>query len=415
MSDCSRGSALLCDVKPRHVRSLNFGQSILELDAVEQCRVPNRVLVFDEKVAHIPYTEKEDYVRKWLEAHENDKRDSSPVLGPSATTASQESPILGSGRKRSRRKVCINRNATAKRLNNVANQGSAGHSASCTTRSKSQRKCKKRIQHTPSSTEKVAVNEVSPILGTRIFKRKRRKLQYKSEASVSPEHLKLYDHKITKTDVQSIRQPAGNLNNLRKTPVDQDKLERNLDKGFVSLAETRASPEKYQRCIETSSTLSEKLSFADSSSNKTDKNDSQIEAGTSNDSTDEECNKLTNISGSSDNLSYFIEDDDTQETAKRSKFSAVDRHSIPSGQPFTPLQFSNETYCSEAELMQDQSTRLSERISEMPSLNKTTQKTCKSTQTAIISTITTPSKKSPDKNTYARLLDSGKKRHKPKK
>ncbi|XP_036147433.1 uncharacterized protein LOC105839118 [Monomorium pharaonis] len=439
MSDCarSRGDALLRSVKPRHVRCLNFGQSILELAAVEQCRVPNGVLVLHENVAGIPCTEKGDYVRKWLETHENDRRDpsqSSPVLGSSATTtASQRSPILGSGRKRLRRRICININAVAKRSSDATARQE--HFANCTTQSKPQCECKEEIQHTPPDRLKVgAVDETSPVLGTqRVYKKKRRKLQYRPGTRVSLECSKLHNHKITSTDLQSLTEPNSNCNHLRKTLLDQDRLQKNLDTTgrFVSSAEARESPEKYQRYIETTSSSSqEKVSFADSSSNSIDEsnsiveNDSKIEAGMSNVSKDEEY-KLTNTSGSTDSLRNFIEDVDTQEIeSTKSEFAETERQYlgplISMGELFTPLRLTNdnldETYCPEAEMMQDQSTRLSAKISEVPSLNRTTQKTGKSTQTeAIVSTITTPSKKSPNRNMHACLLDSGKKRRKPKK
>lgn len=446
MSDRSRpscgrslGGALLCGVKPRHVRSLNFGRSILELDVVEQCPVPNRVLVIDENVARIPCTKKGDYVRKWLETHENGKCDPSqlsPVLGTSATTASQKSPILSKGRKRPRRKICINRNAAAKKSGNADRQGNAEHSANCTMRSKSycgeksaKQECTSETQRTPPDIEKLAADETSPVLGVashRVFKKKKRKLQYELEDSVSGGCSKSHDYKIVGVNIKSMMEPADNYN-LRKVPTDQNKLEENLDSeagALDFLIEVRESPEKYQECIETSSSSTqERLNFADSSSNNTVKNDSEIETDTSNDSNDskdEECDNLTNTSSSNSNLNNFIEDTDTQETIKTSQLS-VDKNSIPSRQPFTSLQLIiddlNDTYCSEAEGMQDQSTYPSARISEVPSLNRTTQKTGnKSTQTdAIISTITTPSKKSPAKNMYAHLLDSGKKRRKPKK
>lgn len=399
---------------------------------VEQRSVPSRVLVIDENVARIPCTEKGDYVRKWLETHENGGSDSSqlsPVLETSATTASQRSPILSNGRKRRRKKICINRSATAKRLSNADRQENAGHSANYTMRSKPHRGSRKKsknewelmsdIQCTPPGIEKVAADGGSPVLGThRVFKKKRRKLQY--ENSVSLKCSKLPNPKIISVNIKSITEPDDNHSNLREISVDQDKLGENLNKTrtFVFSTETQRSPEKYQRCIETcSSSTQEKLSFVDSSSSKndSDKNDSEIETSTSNNSKHEECNQLTSTS-SSNNLSNFIEDADTQETTKTSHFS--NKYFIPSGQPFTPLIINdlNETYCSEAEIMQNQSTHLSAMISEVPSLNKTTQKTgSKSTQTdAIISTITTPSKKSPDRNMYACLLDSGKKRRKPK-
>lgn len=418
----------MCDAKPRHVRSLNFGQSILELDGVEQRSLPNRVLVIDENVARIPCTEKSDYVRKWLEAHENGECDppsrSSPVLGTSATTASRRSPILSNGRKRPRER--INGNVTAK--SDADGQESAGRSANCTTRSHCKEKivkweCMNETQQTPPGIERVA-DETSPVLGVtsyRVFKKKKRRLQYEPKDRVSPK----CSHKITNINIKSVMELDGTHNNLRKMfAKEEDKSEKNLDikdtRTLVFSTEVRESPEKYQGYIEAlSSPTQEKLSFADSSSNNTDKNDSRIETGTSNSSKDEECDKLTSTPSSSNNLSNFIEDTDTQETTKMPQLT--DKNLIPSGKQLDTSQLIiddlNETYCSEAEMMQNQSTRLSARISEVPSLNKTTQKTgSKSTQTdLIISTITTPSKKSPDRSFYARLLDSGKKRRKPKK
>ncbi|XP_018359612.1 PREDICTED: uncharacterized protein LOC108758893 [Trachymyrmex cornetzi] len=426
---CSGGSALVCNVKPRHVRSLNFGQSILELKPVDQCCVSNRVVIIDDNVAHIPCTEKNDYVRKWLETLENNRCDSqaSTVSETSTTTALQTSPILGNGRKRLSKKICVNRNASERRQDNVDHQGSAGHSVNYIMQSnnKPNHECIKskenksmgKTQLTPSGMKNVAVDETSPVLGShRIFKKKRRKkLQYKAENSVSPESSKLHDHKISSSNIKSITEPDSYCNNLREIPVDQNKLENNMDtkaktKTFIWTEEWE-SPEKYQRYIETlSPSTQERLSFADSSSNKTDKNDSKIKIGTNSDSKDEECNRLTNTPSSNNNLSHFIEDVETQETAKTSQFSIADKHSIPSGQPFDL----DETY-SKAEMMLNQSIPLSTNISEIQSLNKITQKTGKSTQTAIISTITTPSRKSPDRNMFTHLLDSGKKRRKIKK
>ncbi|KYQ54739.1 Vacuolar protein sorting-associated protein 28 like protein [Trachymyrmex zeteki] len=430
--DCSRssGSALVCNVRPRHVRSLNFGQSILELNAIDQYCVPNRVLIIDDNVAHIPCTEKKDYVRKWLETHENSRRDPSQESTGLETSTTmdidlQTSPILGNGRKRFSRKICVNRNASERRQGNVDHQENAGHSANCIIQSNDKPNCKYKkkskedksmseTQLTSPGTEKIAVDEMSPVLGTyRTFKKKRRKKRkYKAEDNVSPESSKLHNHKILSSNIKSITEPDSYCNNLREVPVDQDKLENNLDtktKTFITWTEAKESPEKYQRYIETlSPSTQEKLSFADSSSNKTHENDSRIEAGTNSDSKDEECNKLINTPSSNNDRSHFIEDVDTQETAKTSQFSIVDKDSSPSGQQF-------DLDKTKAEMILNQSIPLSTKISEVQSLNKTTQKTEKSIQTAIISTITTPSRKSPDRNMFTYLLDSGKKRRKLKK
>lgn len=397
--------------------------------------MPNRVLAIDEKIARIPCTEKTDYVRKWLETHENRSysSQSSPVLGTSATTVSQRSPILSNCKKRPRGRIRINRNAIAERLGNADRQGNAERSANCTMRSKPQYdeekkwECKSETQYTPPNVAKVTADETSPVIRVAShcdFKKRKRKLQYEPEDGVSSKCLKSRE---IMGNIRLMTELDDNRNTLQTMPADQNKLDENLDikaKILVFSTKVKKSPENYQGYIETfSSSTQEKLSFADSSSDNADKNDSKIETSTSNDSKsdrkDEECNKLASTPSSSNNLSNFIEDTDTQDTGiKSSQFSVADENCIPSEQPFTMQLINddlNETYCSEAEMMQ--STRLSTKISQVPSLNKTTQKTgSKSTQTEVnISSITTPSKKSPNRSMYARLLDSGKKRRKPKK
>ncbi|XP_011698253.1 PREDICTED: uncharacterized protein LOC105456132 [Wasmannia auropunctata] len=446
----TRGRALLCSVKPRHVRSLNFGQSILELDAVEQrCSVPNGVLVIDQNVTRIPCTEKGDFVRKWLETHENGGYNPpprlSPVPGTSATAACQISPVLSSSRKRPRGKIRAGGNAAARRPGDAGHQRSAGNSA---TQCKSHYGCKEEsekwgsvietTQHTPPGTDRVAVDEsdeTSPVLGTHraLCRKKARKLRHEAKDSISPECFKLPSHKITSGNAESIAEPDGGRNDLREIPANRDKLGENLDvKSRTRLTlsiEARESPERYQSYIDFSPSTHEKLSFADSSSDSAGKNDSRIEIGTSDDSKDEEeCVRLVigaSTQGSDNNLSNLIEEtEDTQEIARTSaqSLTPADKYLIPSGQPCTSSRLAiddlDETYCPEAEMLQDvQSTRLSARISGVQSLNKTTQRTgSKSTQTDVhISTITTPSRKSPDKGVQAHLLDSGKKRRKPKK
>ncbi|XP_011637410.1 uncharacterized protein LOC105427405 isoform X2 [Pogonomyrmex barbatus] len=433
----SRRDKLPRNARPRHVRCLNFGHAILELDVVEQHFASNRVVVIDENVARIPCTEKENYVRKWLETHENGETDSSESSSVPAmtTSASEKSPILSKSRKRPRGKVCINRNATVKRLSNDECQNDVRYSVNYTIpfkpyereeNSEDKQNHVSKLQYTPPCIEKVVADEMSPVLG-RVYKKTRRKLQYELEYGISPKHLKLYDHKIT--DMKLITEPDNNCNNLKETPVDYNKLQENLDIS-AGTPNTNKSSEKYQRCIETfSSPTQEKLSFVDSSNNLTDKSNSEIETSVNNNSKDEEHDEFLSIHSSSNNLNNLIEDfdtqEDTQENIKTSRLSSssnfsVNKAPILSEQPFIISQLitndSDETYCSEAEMMLNQGICLSAMISEVPSLNKTTQKTSnKSTQEAIISTITTPSKKSPDENMYAHLLNSGKKRRKPKK
>ncbi|KZC09078.1 hypothetical protein WN55_11541 [Dufourea novaeangliae] len=100
--------------KPSHVRRLNFGQSILTLNVVRQFHgQKDGALLLDGNVATIPCTEKGEFVRKWIEAHrdrvpESDESAStstvSPVLGLASTKRVMGSPIVGNNRKRARMK-----------------------------------------------------------------------------------------------------------------------------------------------------------------------------------------------------------------------------------------------------------------------------------------------------------------------
>ncbi|XP_029674593.1 uncharacterized protein LOC115242442 [Formica exsecta] len=431
-SSCSHSSRdASCDIKPRHVRRLKFGKSILKLDAAEQVSSnSNRILVIDQNVAHIPCTEKRDYVRMWLETQGNDVissddlSQSSPVLGTSATKTSKKSPVLAGSRKRPRKKIGINRPATVKKVDN--SQENAGHSVDCRLQSKLDYKNEERNENqqeglsethcTPPCVEKVA-DEISPVLNIH-YKEKRRKLQHEPEDGNSPKCLKFHNNKVTSTNINPVIELDNNHSILREISLDYDKLEENV-KTVSFLSEAKKSSVECRQVF--LSLTHDRLSFEDSSSNNTDKKIPNIEIDTSDDSKDDECNELSNTqSSSNNNLSNFIEEADTQETAKTSQLSIPNESWIPSRQSFTFLQLTandlDKTNCSEAETIHNENTPLSAKISQIPSF-KTTQKTDnKSIQTdAIISTITTPSKKSPDKSIYAHLLDSGKKRRRFKK
>ncbi|KAL6437752.1 hypothetical protein ACFW04_004253 [Cataglyphis niger] len=434
MSECVESNSYSsrdtsCDVKPRHVRRLKFGKSILKLDVAVQRSASNRALVIDQNVAHIPCTEKRDYVRVWLETQGNDVTSSddlsqlSPVLGTSSTKTSKRSPILAGSRKRSRRKIGINRHATVKKVDN--SQENAGHSADCTLQSKlefrngkmneNQEEDLSKTHCTPPCVEKVA-DEISPILNIH-YKEKRRKLQHEPEDGISPKCLKLHNNKVTSTNINPVIEHDNNHSFLREISLDYDKLEENV-KTVPFLNEAGKSSVECRQIF--LSFAHDELNFEDSSSNNTDKKIPNIEIDTSDDIKDDVCNELFKTqSSSNNNLSNFIEDSDTQETEKISQLSIPNESFNPLRQPFRFLQLAandlDKTY-SEDETIQDENTPLSARISQIPSF-KTTQKTDnKSIQTdAIISTITTPSKKSPDKSIYAHLLDSGKKRRRSKK
>ncbi|OAD57081.1 Vacuolar protein sorting-associated protein 28 like protein [Eufriesea mexicana] len=86
--------------KPNHVRRLNFGQSILTLDTVKQFQgQKDGALLIDKNVADIPCTRKGDFVRKWIETHiDFDSKETSPILGSSLTNSTKISPVVGDRR-----------------------------------------------------------------------------------------------------------------------------------------------------------------------------------------------------------------------------------------------------------------------------------------------------------------------------
>lgn len=412
--------------KPRYVKCLNFGQSILELDVADQlgCFVKsNRALVTVQSVARIPCTEKKDYVRKWIETHEDDVPDLnddlpqlSPVINKSTTITHEKSPVLGNSGKRYRKR---NRHAAVGSVGDTeCQEQNAQYSASCTLQqddggkeeNQSNLEYVRKIQCTPPCTEAIAgESPVSPVTHLYPFKRRRRKLWFGTEDYVSSKRLKLHDDKASNSHI--IERDNNQLNNNYDTSseasVDENKLEEDSDSNAMTVyqIETEESPEK--------SDIRLKLSSKGSLSQNNNKI-LTIETDTSDEWKDKKCNKYSdaNSSTNASNMSNYIEEVDSQDmllAARKSELSAKSLFTSQS-KPSQFIAISNETHSSEAEVLQNQSTQLSAKISLVPS-----REVSKSTQTPVISTISTPSKVSPSKTMYARLLDSGKKRPKAKK
>jgi len=432
-----------CSDKPRHVKRLNFTPLKLEPDAMEQFSALNRGLLIDQNMAHIPCMSKSDYVRKWIESHENSTCDSSyelsqssPVLRRSPSKTVNTSPIIGSTRKRRRRKTDINRYAAVKNADNANYQENADDSAKyriqseldCEKVEKRENKRACSSESMPPCTEQVAGNESSPVLGTRLFSRKknwRRSLSIREDVTFS-KRLKSHEANIS---INPTARSDDDLDTLREIPARNCKrlgedLNITVKRAALFSIGTKKSPEKFEVVFSSPERLQEKLSLQDSSSSNVNKDNSNIEIETSDNeeigNRNEKYNGTSSSQDSSSNPNDIIEDIDTQEVAKTSRFFIPNRSLIPSKQLFVSSQLAtdnlNETYCSEAEMIQ--STHSSAKISQVPSsLKENTQITNnKSTQSdAIISSITTPSKKSPDKIMRNCLLDSGKKRRKPKK
>jgi len=287
--------------------------------------------------------------------------------------------------------------------------------------------CSNEIRCMSPCTEQVAGNESSPVLSTRLFSRKKnwKRSLCILEDVASSKRLKSHEANIS---VNPTARSDDDLDTLREIPADCKRLGEDLNvtvkKAALFSIGTKKNPEKFDVAFSSPERLQEKLSLEDSSSSNVNKDNSNIEIETSDNeeivNSNERYNGTSSSQSSNSNLSDIIaEDIDTQEVTKTSRFFIPNKSLIPSRRLFVSSQLAtdnlNETYCSEAEMM---STHLSAKISQVPSsLKENTQKTNnKSTQSeAIISSITTPSKKSPDKTMHNYLLDSGKKRRKPKK
>ncbi|XP_014484476.1 PREDICTED: uncharacterized protein LOC106749490 [Dinoponera quadriceps] len=437
MSDCFRSShrrsaeSTSRDGKPRHVKCLNFGQSILELDVADQLgcfATSDHAVVIERSVAGIPCTKKKDYVRKWIETHEDggsdpsDSLQSSPVLGKSATKTYETSPVLGSNsRKRRRKETRINRHAVVRSMGDTGSQGqNAQYSASCTIQpdigskeeNRNEQEYLHKIHYTPPCTEVIASE--SPVLGAGLYsyKRRRKKLWYGTDDYVFSKHSKLHDDKtVHKVELDN------NYDTVSEKTVDHNELEEDSDSSVKETnlqIETEESPKESQMC--TGILLSQTQQTGSGDSSSFNKINARIETDTSDENRDkEECSKLLN--GSTSSLNNCIEEVDTQDMLPVVRTSQLSAKSLFISRSKSSQMISNdldETYCSEAEIIQNYSTHLSTKISLVPSLTKEVTSS-KSTQTPVISTISTPSKVSPDKTMYARLLDSGKKHQKPKK
>nr|XP_031848789.1 uncharacterized protein LOC116434213 [Nomia melanderi] len=98
--------------KPSHVRRLNFGQSILTLHVVKQFQgQKDGALSLDRDVTTIPCTSKGEFVRKWIETHRDlarfdsdESASTSPVLASRPSKRQVRSPVSCDRRKRAKRK-----------------------------------------------------------------------------------------------------------------------------------------------------------------------------------------------------------------------------------------------------------------------------------------------------------------------
>nr|XP_003706179.2 PREDICTED: uncharacterized protein LOC100875201 [Megachile rotundata] len=471
---------------PSYVRKLNFGESILTLNTVRQFQgQKDGRLLIDKNVASIPCTAKIDFVRKWIESHEecvlnsNNDLQLSPTLGSSMTKRAETSPVFGNRRKRVRKKSSLNdstiNNDDRSRFSELSNKEISSPSIGCNKRIKidtnsSKENIRKRLFQ---SSNIVA----SPVLDRKCYgyKRRRKRLNNESVRRSVLEQIENKQMENTKSacvdrEVSGQRQSPVLVKNChysskkgrRKSSQLQlpfsDRAESNyLDSNMNSVASYNLPPSQYPEikfkimCTQKQRQLIKRLEDSlkeddvDSSTSKDSKASKEVVESNSttpntklhiedsprnvkdtvkietesSKSDDDNCNDIANTSSDNTdcNLSDLIEDTDVQDVESTIKNCKRDeKHgfhiviSKPGSLNSQMTKSSDQTFFEKAEHVE----RSSQKISQVSTqVNDATD--IKSSQSGVvISTETSPGKTYTDPAVQLNLLDSGKKRKKPK-
>lgn len=475
--------------KPNHVRRLNFGQSILTLNVVEQFQgQKDGVLLIEKNVADIPYIEKGDFVHKWIETHVNyafDSKETSSVDHTSVTTDHQSSitdsartsPIFGNqcASKFIREKVKLENNA----INNIENIHSNDSQNTCTKESGSGKRMridsndkKKNIRRKLFDSQPITVPyessdaNVSPILvkNSYSYKRSRRKYEeenaqrkaldsienkYVTNDTTSPLiHTKIYrvkkspiliknsykrrrteqKKKIQEIENKYINSDINSMDSCNSIEVPLKKkweilnsqkkraLLKKLEDGFEAshLNHSEKDLESAESC---SSMYKKVLNIEDSP--KEIKDVVKIEIETSEDEDNDSINNTVHISNDTDNDSSIrdnIEDTDTDYINKNrnlafpiSKYTSV--NSQISDKDSDVTFFLKEEQLSHKFVNERSSQKISQFSTQVTNVTDNI-----SSQTGIIiNTKTPPQETLADASVQLTVLDSCKKRRKPKK
>ncbi|KOC68975.1 hypothetical protein WH47_09532 [Habropoda laboriosa] len=408
--------------KPSHVRKLNFGQSILTLNVVKQFHgQKDGALLIDGNVASIPCTEKGDFVRKWIETHNDvfhnfeETPRSSPVLGlPALTETTKTSPVFGDRRKRTREKAERTR---SNHSINLSGKRSFHSSIRCNKRTRMDGNCgKENIRRNLFSPNSVSFSSrtldapSSPILNSTSsysYKRKRRKLNGEDSDRKALDQI---DNKNIKTNATSPLICSKGRHREKGSPI----LDRNSQ--FYETRRKKIWEKNVAISDQVESTFTDSninpTAFSGSKNKEYDGRNRKDVPGTNNDTEKE--------------FSDEIEDADTQDAAlvAKSRNHGSTRHlllaSIPSSiRSQTSNKDSDRTFFSDAERPRFTfpCVQSSQKISQA-STKLTNRTNNKSSQTGIIiSTETSPRRIYVDSSmqlTTTSLLDSGKKRKKSK-
>lgn len=417
--------------KPRHVRKLNFGQSILAANVVNQFgEQRNGRLIIDRSVTRIPCMEKGEFVRKWVETHGNndlnrteESRLTSPILGSSATKRAERSPILGNRRKRARGKASLN-NDTIKTTKRVCqNDGNAQTSISVSKRLEFTAVSGEREKETGKeniSNSSYSAFNTSPVLDRNSYcsyeKRRRRENVDTNMNSVVLGNIGNTEHSRRKPEIICSERQLMLINKLKRD-IETSNLESRINRDPTPLEEP---------IVPSSPVLQTKLNIVDSP--RETKDNVRIETESSNEDWSN-CNDRVYINSDSEkSLVDQIEDVDTQDAVPNlANCKSMRSLRIPSPKPAsirmeTSSRDSDETFYFKAEATQLQTlpsfcsvSSPSQRISQVSSQTNNPGDNKSSLTDIIISMETSPEKSNSDPIMSLHLLDSGKKRRKPKK
>lgn len=477
--------------KPNHVRRLNFGQSILTLNVVEQFQgQKDGVLLIEKNVADIPYIEKGDFVHKWIETHVNyaiDSKETSSVLDHTSVTTDHQSSITDSTRtspifgnqctnKFIREKVKLENNA----INNIENIHSNDSQNTSIKESGSSKRMridnndkKKNIRRKLFDSQSITVPyessdaNVSPILVKNSYSYKRSRRKYEEEnaqrkaldsienkyvtndVTTSPLiHTKIYKVKKSpiliknsykrkrteqKKEIQEIENNYVNsdinsMNSCNSIEVPLKKkweilnsqkkhaLLKKLEDGFNHLNYSEKDLESSESC---SSMYKKILNIEDSP--KEIKDVVKIEIETSEDEDNDSINNTVNISNDTDNDSSIhdnIEDTDTDYINKNhNRNLAFPVSKCTSINSQISDKDSDVTFFLKGEQLSHKfiNVRSSQKISQFSTQVTNITDNISSQTGIIINTKTPPQETLADASVQLTILDSGKKRRKPKK
>ncbi|CAL7934704.1 unnamed protein product [Xylocopa violacea] len=440
--------------KPSHVRRLNFGQSILTSNMVTQFRGQEHgVSLTEENVTDIPCTERNDYVREWIETCNNSNQIfySSPVLlFPSSDSA--RSPVLVNRRKKRPAEKCTKRTTCSNESQNIVNGEPFGFPVQNEkrTRMRVENERKENIKRNLFDSQPVGASYEttyatrSPVLcrDSCSYRRRRRKLGGTSSKRKALNRIEnnciqsgVEKSPLICSRVRQAKQFSGfggqsycyqqRQKNQTENDLAMDSYDGMTAKYFESKEQT-CRVKRFESSVSSrdlnisedplgsnSSTYETRLNIDDNPKDVV-KETAEMEIETSNEDDSEKGIARINTDTDRESSSDRIEDADTQDVASiGNKCNHDDEFSTHSR---ISNKDSDETFFSKVEQPRSAHTviRFSQNISQTSTQVRNVAGNGPSQTGIIVSTETSPRKNNADESMRLTVLDSAKKRRKPK-